>query len=456
MNDPELEGVARELERNGGRAYLVGGIVRDRLLGLEGTKDKDVEIHGLPAEKVEQILRGFGEVITIGRAFGVYRIKGLDVDFSLPREDSKTGPGHRGFEVRVDPGLNLADASRRRDLTINSMAIDLLTGELFDPHGGRADLDARILRATDRERFADDPLRGLRVAQMGARFCMRPDQELLLLCSRLDLTELPGERLLEEFRKLLLKGVRPSIGLEILRESGMLRFFPELEALVGVPQEPDWHPEGDVWTHTLLVVDAAARMRDGSAEDQALMFGALCHDLGKATTTVHERGRIRSPAHAEDGDKISRVFLGRLSAPLDLIHQVGVLTRFHLLPLFFVTDGATDRAYRRLARRLAEGKTTLQMLERVARADHLGRTTPEGVAGEFPEGDRFLERAAQLKVQQEAPVDVVRGRDLLARGLKPGPELGRLLARCREIQDETGWSDPDQIVNRLLSNSDGK
>ncbi|MFH0945943.1 MAG: HD domain-containing protein [Planctomycetota bacterium] len=455
MNDPELEGIARELERSGGRAYLVGGIVRDRLLGLE-SKDLDVEVHGLEAEKVEQVLRAFGEVITIGKAFGVYRIKGLDVDFSLPREDSKTGPGHRGFEVRVDPGLDLAAASRRRDLTINSMAIDLLTGELFDPHGGCADLHAGILRATDRDRFADDPLRGLRVAQMGARFELRPDPELLLLCSRLDLSELPGERMLEEFRKLLLKGVRPSIGLEILRESGMIRFFPELSALVGVPQEPDWHPEGDVWTHTLLVVDAAARMRDGSAEDQALMFGALCHDLGKPSTTVQERGRLRSPAHAEDGAEISRVFLGRLAAPHDLIDQVSVLTRFHLLPLFFVTEGATDRAYRRLSRRLAAGKATLRMLERVARADHLGRTTDEARSGEFKEGDRFLERARQLEVQQSAPVDVVRGRDLLARGFRPGPEIGRLLARCREIQDETGWTDPDRIVNQLLANSDGK
>jgi len=452
--DP-TKGIAEELSRAGGRAYLVGGSVRDRLLGL-ASKDLDIEVHGLAPERVEQILSSFGEVICVGRAFGVYRIKGLDADFSLPRRDNKIGAGHRGFEVQIDPDLDLTEASRRRDLTINSMALDLVSGELLDPHGGQADLNAGVLRATDPASFAEDPLRGLRVAQFAARFDLRPDAQLISLCESLDLSELPGERILEEIRKLLLKGSLPSAGLSILEQTGQIRFFPELAALIEVPQDPEWHPEGDVWVHTLMVVDAAAVLRSETDQPEALMFGALCHDLGKAVTTVRERGRIRSPGHSEEGEPLVESLLGRMKAPHDLIRQVALLTRYHLLPYFLVREQATARAYRRLARRLWEASVSMAQLELVARADHLGRTTPEALAGTFPEGDEFLRRAEELRVEQEAPADVVLGRHLIARGLEPGPGFGPLLARCREVQDETGWTDPDRILDRVLSGSDGK
>ena len=455
MIPASIDRIARELLRAGGRAYLVGGSVRDRLLGRE-SKDLDIEVHGLKPEQVEQILSGFGEVICVGRAFGVYRIKGIDADFSLPRRDSKVGAGHRGFEVRIDPDLDLAEAGRRRDLTINSMAIDLVTGDLHDPHGGQTDLRAGRLRATDARRFCEDPLRGLRVAQFGARLCMQPDEELVALCARLDLSELPGERILEEIRKLLLQGARPSVGLEILRQTRQIRFFPELEALIDVPQDPKWHPEGSVWVHTLMVVDAAALLRQATDQPEALMFGALCHDLGKPATTVHERGRIRSPAHAEQGEPLVRNLLSRMTASNDLIGKVSILTRFHLLPYFLVMEAATPRAYRRLARRLGAAGVSMQLLELVARADHLGRTTPEALSGEFREGQQFLRRAEELLVEQAAPVDVVLGRHLIARGLVPGPAFGALLSRCRELQDETGWTDPERILDQVLPEMNGK
>ena len=220
--------------------------MRDGLLG-HASKDWDIEVFGLDLDALQAVLERFGRVIAVGRAFGVLRLAELDVDFSLPRRDSKVGPGHRGFDVEVDPTLDFETASRRRDLTVNSMGLDPLTEELLDPHGGRADLEAGTLRAVDAATFPEDPLRGLRVAQLSARLSMEPDAELVALCRRLDLSEVSPERILEEFRKLLLQGVRPSLGLAFLRESGLLRHFPELEALVGVPQDPAWHPEGDVW-----------------------------------------------------------------------------------------------------------------------------------------------------------------------------------------------------------------
>lgn len=442
--------IARAVRAAGGRALIVGGYVRDLELGIE-SKDLDVEVLGLELPELERVLSSFGEVIQIGRAFGVLRVKGLDVDVSLPRRDSKVGPGHRGFDVEVDPQLSFAEAARRRDLTMNSMGLDPLTGERLDPYDGRGDLKRGVLRATDRGTFSEDPLRGMRVAQLAARFEMPPDDELLKLCEALDLSELPGERVLAELEKLLLKGVKPSIGCEVLRETGMLQSLPEFAALVGVPQDPEWHPEGDVWVHTLMVLDEAAALRDGGADDAALMFGALCHDFGKpAATFTDEAGRVRSPGHEIGGLEPTASFFERLRAGGALAERVAALVQFHLAPILFVTQGAGDKAYRKLARKLSEADVSFELLLRVATADHFGRTTPEALAREFPEARLFLGRTAELSVQDSSPPDVVQGRHLMARGMQPGPEFGPILERCRELQDETGWDDPERILARVL------
>jgi tRNA nucleotidyltransferase (CCA-adding enzyme) len=441
--------ISRRISSSGGRALLVGGYVRDHLLGLE-PKDLDVEVFGLPLERVEAILSESGEVITVGRAFGVLRVKGLDVDFSLPRLDSKVGDGHKGFEVRTDPSLTFAEAARRRDLTINSMALDPLTGEILDPHGGRRDLEARVLRAVDSTHFAEDPLRGVRVGQLAARFEMSPNAELRTLCRQLDLSELSGERILEEMRKLLLKGRRPSLGLRVFEDFGYLRYSPELAALPGVPQDPEWHPEGDVWVHTLMVVDEAATLRDGGPDDEALMFGALCHDLGKPSTTVEERGRVRSPAHDVAGVPLARTLLERWRAPNELIARTAALVEHHLAPALFIKGDAGPHGYRRLARKLGAANVTVELLVRLARADHLGRTTPEALARDCSVMERFLARAQELLIVREAPRDVVLGRHLIARGMRPGPRFGEILARCRDVQDETGSTDPEEILARVL------
>ena len=447
--DPKLVEIARAVAAAGGRALVVGGYVRDKLRG-EDSKDYDVEVFGLDLPTLERTLTRFGEVIAVGRAFGVLQIKGLTIDFSLPRRDSKVATGHKGFEVEFDPHLDFATAARRRDLTINSIGLDPLTGEILDPHGGRADLERRVLRATDASHFAEDPLRGLRVAQFAARFAMTPDGELVRLCRALDLAELSAERVLEEWRKLLLKGVRPSIGLELLRTTDLLRFTPELASLIGVPQDPEWHPEGDCWVHNQMVVDEAARLRDGGADDAALMFGALLHDVGKPPTTVTEDGRVRSPSHDVRGVALAEAFLARMRAPLELVSRVCALVEHHLAPALFVKQGATAKAYRRLARKLGAAGASAELLVRVARADHLGRTTDEARARVFPAGDEFLARARELAVERVPPKDAVLGRHLIARGMKPGVEFGAILERCREVQDETGWTDAEQILGRVL------
>ena len=476
--DPRTIEIAKAVRDAGGRAVVVGGFVRDRHLGVR-TKDVDIEVFGLGVERFEALLANFGKVHAIGRAFGVFRVAGIDVDFSLPRRDSKRGPGHRGFDVAPDPSLDFAEAARRRDLTVNSIGLDPLTGEVLDPHGGRRDLKRRVLRATDPAHFCEDPLRGLRVAQFAARLEMAPDEELVTLCRALDLDELSGERVFDEFRKLLLRATKPSIGFAVLEDTGLLRSFPELDALRGVPQDPEWHPEGDVWVHTLMVLDAAASLR-GSAgahevdpdrmvspanaefsaqsdntergcEDLALMLGALCHDLGKPATTQRVDGRIRSHRHDVGGVAPTRALLGRMRAPGALVDKVATLVEHHLAPALFIRNGATAKGYRRLARKLERAGVSIELLVRVARADHLGRTTDDAVAGRFDAGDAFLAAARACHVERAAPRDAVLGRHLIEHGMQPGPGFAPILERCREIQDETGWTDPKRILDRALA-----
>ena len=450
-----LARIAAAIHDASGRALLVGGHVRDSLLSIP-PKDVDIEVFGLTLEALEEVLARFGDITHAGRAFGVLRVKGIDVDFSLPRTDSKVADGHTGFEVTYDPEMSFEDAARRRDVTINSLGYDISSGELLDPFDGQKDLNDQILRATDPEHFSEDPLRGLRVAQFAARFEMTPDDELKGLCAELDLSELSVERVLDELDKILLKSYRPSIAFEFLHETALLRFFPEIESMIDVPQDAEWHPEGDVFVHTMMVIDEAARLRTGDDDDRALMYGALCHDLGKPLTTEEVAGRIRSHTHDIEGVVVTERFLGRLKAPANLVRQVGALVKHHLAPGLYYQGGAKPRAYRRLARELEAAGTSMELLLRVATADHLGRTTEDALARRFPAGDHFRQQMEELEIQDEAPQDIVLGRHLIARGLKPGTSFGAILEHCREVQDEHGWTDSDQILDYVLTERDPK
>ena len=337
--------VALRVRRAGGRALVVGGYVRDRMLGLQETGEPDLEVFGLGVRQLERALRPLGKPRRVGRAFPVLRVGALEVEIALPRRESKTGPGHLGFEAVADPNLSFPEAARRRDLTLNAMGLDPLSGELLDPFSGASDLEAGVMRATDSSRFPEDPLRGLRVAAFAARYGFTADDELTRLSAGLDLSELSQERVHDELLKLLL-GKTPSAGFRFLARSGLLRFLPEVAALVGVPQDPEHHPEGDVFEHTLLVLDQAALAPVDAAGRPAFLFAALCHDLGKpATTRVRESGRITSWGHDAEGAKIARGFLERLRAPRTVVEQVEVLTRRHLAPALFPRQGAKPAAY---------------------------------------------------------------------------------------------------------------
>ncbi len=438
------DGLARllaALREAGGRPYLVGGAVRDGLLGLP-LEDWDVEVFGLPAEQLEPLLAAHGRVDAVGQAFRVYKLSGVDgvrgaLDVSLPRRDSKVAPGHRGIAVSGDPFLAEAEAARRRDFTINALMLEPGSGELLDAWGGRRDLESKVLRAVDPATFADDPLRALRGVQFAARFELRVDEATARLCASMPLRELPAERVFGEIEKMLLKARRPSLGLALLLEWGMLPVVaPELEPLRTTPQDPEWHPEGDVWTHTLQVVDEAAQLLEGLEGDRprrlAVMLGALCHDVGKPPTTRFEDGRVRSRGHEEAGLPPTEALLDRWNVHTllgyDVRAQVLALVAQHLKPgqLYDDRKRVSDGAIRRLAR-----KCEADLLYRVARADCLGRRpgTFEPVAMEW-----FKERVQALDVAQRPPEPLLKGRDLLALGLSPGPRIGQILQAVYELQ----------------------
>ena len=416
----------------GGRALLVGGWVRDRLRGV-ASKDIDVEVFGVPVEALEPLLARFGNVNTVGESFAVFKVAGLDV--ALPRRESKIGRGHRGFRVEGDPSMTPEDAARRRDFTVNAIAWDPLTDTYVDPFGGRDDLGRGVLRVVDPQTFADDSLRVLRGVQFAARFDLEMDAQAKALCASLPLDDLPAERVWGEFEKLLLQAERPSVGLALALELGALdRWMPECLALVGCEQEPEWHPEGDVWVHTLQVVDQARVRTDDLPRPKqvAVMLGAIAHDFGKPATTAFSDGRIRSIGHEEAGVGPATRWLDRLQIHTmegyDVRAQVLGLTAHHLKPGSWHKSPTEvgDGAFRRLAQ-----KVDLELLARLAEADCLGRQP--GVF-DCSAMSWFLGRARALGVEHAPPRPLLLGRHLIPLGVQPGPAMGDVLRRVFERQ----------------------
>lgn len=423
--------LAAAVKQAGGRAVLVGGWVRDNLLGLP-SKDLDIEVFGVAPEHLRAIVDTFGRVDAVGESFTVYKVAGLDV--SIPRRESKTGRGHRGFTVEGDPDLTFEEAARRRDFTINAMSRDPLTGELIDPFNGEADLRTRILRMVDARTFRDDSLRVLRAIQFAARFELTIDAATGDVCRAIPLDDLPSERVWGEFEKLLLLAPRPSIGLRLAWDLGIIhKILPELVPLATCPQEPEWHPEGDVWTHTLMVVDEARKRIDGLDRGPAvsMMMAAICHDIAKPETTVVINGRIKSPGHEEAGVEPTTRVLDRLNLRTldgyDVRHSILGLVAQHLRPMGFfkAATPVSDGAFRRLAL-----KVDPELLARFAMADCHGR----GGTFDCSAMDWFLERARALGVEHEAPAPLVLGRHLIDLGVTPGPAMGVLLKALYERQ----------------------
>jgi tRNA nucleotidyltransferase (CCA-adding enzyme) len=431
--------LAKAVNVAGGHALLVGGCVRDLLMRSE-PKDWDLEVYGIEPVKLRALLDQFGPVNAVGEAFTVYKL-GPELDVSLPRRERKSGRGHRAFVIEGDPHMTFADAARRRDFTVNAILQDPLTAEVIDPFDGRQDLADKLLKMVAADTFPEDSLRVLRAAQLAARFEFDIEPETVAVCRGMDLTDLPAERVWGEMEKLLLRASRPFIGLGWLRKLGAIKqLFPELDVLVDVPQDKEWHPEGDVFVHTQLVADRAHELIDDLpyAKQVTVMLAAVAHDFGKPATTEFLEGRWRSRGHEEAGVAPAESFLTRLNIHTldgyDVRAQVIALVRDHLKPGEFYNrrDEVGDGAFRRLAR-----KCELDLLYRVAKADSLGRNAdwvPREKWYDSAAQEWFIKRARELEVEKQPPAPLLLGRHLLEMGLEPGPRVGEITKLVYEMQ----------------------
>lgn len=447
QKNPLVMQIVKKIHENGGRAFLVGGAVRDLFLGIP-VKDLDIEVHGIILEKLEEILRIFGPVSLVGKFFGVLRLNGLDIDWSLPRIDA----AGRKPDVLINPDMSIKEAFRRRDLTINAMGINLITNELVDPFDGEIDLKNKTLRATDKDLFIQDPLRFFRVMQFIGRFEMWPDRILNDICKIMDIRNISRERIEEEFKKLFLKSKHPSFGINWLNNIERLsEILPELYATINVPQDPKWHPEGDVYEHSLQSLDAAADLDyDSDNEKLILMWSALCHDLGKVSTTKFVDGKYISYEHESEGAKLAKSLLKRITENHDLIESVCRLILYHMQPGQFIENNAKSPAYKRLANKLAP-YATLQMLAKLFLIDKLGRNSLKNgpLTGTVEIVEKFVNKVRSLNILTSAEEPILHGRDFLDIA-EPGPILGKLVKIAYDIQLDEDIKDPVELKKRAL------
>jgi len=447
--DAVVHDIISTLAEHGGRAFLVGGAVRDMVMRLP-IHDLDIEVHGLTEHQLETVLKQFGPVSLVGKSFGVWRIHGLAIDWSLPRTDSSG----RKPVVTTDPFMSIEDAARRRELTMNAMAFDLHTQELIDPFNGKKDIENKVLRTPDPSFFIQDPLRFYRVMQFISRFEMQPDDELNAMCTTMDIAHISRERIEEEFKKLLLKSKRPSLGIRWLASLGRLQeILPELAATHNIKQNPQWHPEGDVFEHTMQAVDAAALIKekyDNDFDKLILMYAALCHDLGKVTTTKVIDGVIKSYGHENDSKKFTYTMLKRITHNTDLIRAVCSLVLYHMTPLQFTKSNAGLAAYRRLASKLDSQVNLITLLD-LCVADKRGRNgiSHEPLITDFEDVALFRKKAESAGVLYGPIKPLLKGADI-ADTIAPGPEMGKILEKAYELQIERGIDGKEELKNLVL------
>ncbi len=412
--------IAVKVSLAGGRAYFVGGFVRDRLLGVNG-KDIDIEVHGIDVNTLREILSTLGTTLEMGESFGIFSLRGTDIDVALPRKESATGRGHRDFDISVDPCIGTEKAAMRRDFTVNALMEDVLTGEIIDHFGGQKDLENKILRHVNDASFPEDPLRVLRLAQFAARFGFSVAEETKALCRTIDLSSLSKERIEGEMKKALLTAYSPSVFFEVLRDVNGLDFwYPEIKSLTGLRQNPRFHPEGDVWVHTMEVLDRCALYRDKVSDPFAFMLSALCHDLGKIEATKELDGVIHAYAHESLGLPIAEKFLHRITNEKSVIKYVLNMTALHMKPGVMARAGSSMKSFNKLF----DESINPRELIFLALCD-------EGERNENIE-EILLERLGVFEEIMSRPY--VQGRDLTAAGLKPDKSFSEILDYAHKLR----------------------
>ena len=440
LNIPKvLEDILCNLQELGARPILVGGCVRDHFLNIP-VKDYDVEIFGIDSyETIENSLKKFGSVKLVGKSFGVLtlRVDKYDFDFALPRTEKKIGNTHQDFEVITNANLSFKEAAIRRDFTINAIGYDFSKKKFLDPFNGIKDLEKKLIKHIDDKTFIEDSLRVYRAVGFASRFDFKIEEKTKELCKQIissgELEYLPKERIFEELKKLFLKSSRPSIGFELIRQLGILKYFPELNALIGCIQDKEYHPEGDVWIHTMMCLDELAKIiKDENIEDEYrklyLFYGILCHDLGKPFCTQEINGKITSHKHEVLGIEPSISFLSKLTNEKKFIETVCTLVKNHLAPFQLYLAESSLKAIKRLSL-----KVNIEDLCLVCLADCLGRDILDKDKC-YKATEWLLEKAKELEIHNEPIKALVQGRDLIALGFEPSQKFKEILDFAFDLQ----------------------
>lgn len=417
--------IATAIANEGGRAYYVGGYVRDQILGVEN-KDIDIEIHGITIDILEKILLSFGKPISMGNSFGIYQLQNANVDISLPRSGEDL--------YKIDPFIGIEAAAGRRDFTINALMQDILTNEVIDFFGGREDIDNRIIRQVSNHTFISNPLRVFRAAQFAARFSFSVDNKTSLSASEINLSTIASERVYSELEKALLKAEKPSAFFEELRKMNQLSvWFPELAALIDVLQNPVHHPEGNVWIHTMQVLDEAAKLREKSYHPYWFMLSALCHDYGKALTTEEQSGTLHAYGHEIEGLLLTEHFLNRLTSNFKLTQYVLNMVELHMKPNSMARNTESVKSFMKLF----DQSICPEDLLLLSKADYLGRVGEETdvelqINNYKPTEAKLHDMLSRFRKEMAQPY--VRGRDLVEAGIEPGALMGEALQYAHKLR----------------------
>ena len=441
--------LAEAVKEKSGTAYYVGGCVRDKILGIEN-KDIDIEVHGIEAEELENILDSLGERMQFGKSFGVYNLKGSSIDIAMPRKEKLTGNRHTDFKIDVNPYLGTKKAAMRRDFTVNALMEDILSGEIVDHFGGLDDIKNKIIRHVNDDSFAEDPLRVLRGAQFAARFEFEIAENTKKLCSLMDIGTVSHERVFDEMKKALLKAEKPSLFFDNLRSMNQLSvWFPELEALIGVEQSRRHHKEGDVYNHTMMVTDSAAEFREKAKNPLWFMLSALVHDFGKAVTTEISGEEVHAIGHEKEGIAITEAFVKRLSNEKQLLKYVLNMVEYHMKPNVLAKDKSSVKATNKLFDESADPVGLIYL----GVADGLGKISEN----EYIRTDEFL--LGRLEIYNEyMSRPYVTGSDLISAGIKPGICFSEVMAYAHKLRlaGVTKDSALKQSVSYYKSNIVGK
>lgn len=435
--------IAKEVSTLGGRTYYVGGYCRDKYFGVVN-KDIDIEVYGITPNQLRNILDKFGARLEHGKSFGVFGVKGYNIDVSLPRRERCTGISHTDFDVTVDPTMSTYEGALRRDLTMNALMIDVLTDEWVDHFGGLDDLKNGIIRHVNTETFKEDPLRVLRVAQFAARFNMTVSPETQELCASMDITTLSKERIFIELEKALTKSHKPSIFFNVLRDMGHLSYwFKELEQLIELPQNELYHPEGDVYTHTMQVLDNVEfNPIPDIYSPLGIRLAAICHDMGKIVTTEIIDGVVHAYEHELYGEDIARTFLNRFLGSKKLVDYVCNMVKLHMTPHHLYNNKSRIKKTNKVFDEALYPKDLISLVY----CDSVGRGSEEDLKA-VTEMTWLLDRYNTFIETMSKPY--ITGQDLIDSGLKPGPYFSELMGLAHKLR--LAGVDKESSLSQVLS-----